>query len=229
MKLLLWDIDGTLLLTGFAGRDLMHSVGRRLFSPRFSLDAAELGGQVDLALFHHAMEAAGLEPTDEHWLTFRTEFVVALRAALAEARDALRVMPGVVELLADLHRRDDVINGIVTGNFREAAHAKLEAAAIEHRRFRPAAFGCESRDRHELVRLAVERGGTGFSGEDVIVIGDTVRDVACAKANGAFAFGVATGHQSREQLLAAGADVAVENLSDAGPLLALLGSSQVER
>lgn len=225
MKLLLWDIDGTLLLTGFAGRDLMHAVGRRLFSPRFSLAATELGGQVDLALFHHAMEAAGLEPTAEHWLAFRTEFVLALRAALAESRDALRVMPGVVELLADLHERDDVTNGIVTGNFREAAHAKLEAAEIEHRRFRPAAFGCESRERHELVRLAVERGGNGFRPEDVIVIGDTVRDVACAKANGALAFGVATGHQTREQLLAAGADIAVDDLRDAEPFLALLGPS----
>ena len=222
MKLLLWDIDGTLLSTGYQGRDLMHSVGRRLFGTSFSLDGKQLGGQVDLALFHHAMNAGGYEPTDTHWRSFREAFVEALRAALHETRDALRVMPGVVELINVFDQRDDVVNGMVTGNFREAALAKLEAARIDHAIFRPTAFGCESHDRNELVRLAIQRGGHGFKGHDVIVIGDTARDVACAKANGAFAFAVATGHQSREQLLEAGADVAVEHLGDSSSILELL-------
>jgi len=222
MKLLLWDIDGTLLLTGFRGQDVMHQVGRRLFSPRFSLDKTELGGQVDLALFHHAMRLAGCEPTDACWAQFRSEFVIALRTALRESADAFRVMPGVVELLGALHERDDVTNGLVTGNFREAAYAKLEAAAIEHTLFNPTAFGCESHDRNDLVRLAMERSGNGYHGKNVIVIGDTVRDVACAKANGVFAFAVATGPHSREQLQAAGADVAVKDLSDPSPLFELL-------
>lgn len=223
MKLLLWDIDGTLLQTSHHGRDLMHTVGRGLFGAGFSLDGVELGGQVDLALFHRAMKAGGYDPTPDHWRAFRQAFAKALRETLHETRDALRIMPGVVDLLETLHGRPDVLNGIVTGNFREAAQAKLEAAEIDHDRFHPTAFGCDSHDRRELVRLAIERGGNGFRGRDVIVIGDTPRDVACAKAHGALAFAVATGPYDTITLREAGADIVVDDLNDETSLLALIG------
>jgi phosphoglycolate phosphatase-like HAD superfamily hydrolase len=131
-----------------------------------------------------------------------------------------RVMPGVPELLAELSRRDGVAIGLATGNFRTAAFIKIEHFGI-HGYLSEGGFGDDAEDRALVVGKAIERvGDRGYS--QVWVVGDTPLDVSAAHANGARALGVATGSLSTAELLEAGADVAVEDLSDTDAIGRLL-------
>jgi phosphoglycolate phosphatase-like HAD superfamily hydrolase len=125
-------------------------------------------------------------------------------------------MPGIVDVLDALDRRDDVVQGLGTGNFRRAGELKLRHFEIA--RYFPGCiggFGEDSEDRHEVIGAGIERlrNGDGAASR-VVVIGDTPHDVSAAKANGAFALGVATGRDSVDDLLACGADAALADLAD---------------
>ncbi len=226
MKLLLWDIDGTLLYTGFSGCEYMQHVGRALFGERFDLAGIEFGGQVDRALFKLALDRAGVVFDDEHWSRFRTAFADAVRERLAAEADRMTVLPGARELVQRFAEHPAVRQGIVTGNFRQTAKIKLAAARYDTSAFGPSAYGCEADLRHELIDLAIDRyhaaHGNGLQRRDVIVIGDTPRDIAAARDAGCTSFAVATGRYAFDALRAAGADHVVANLSDARPLLELL-------
>jgi phosphoglycolate phosphatase-like HAD superfamily hydrolase len=126
-------------------------------------------------------------------------------------------LPGVGALLDALEPREDVFLGLLTGNFRDGARIKLERFDL-WRYFRCGAYGDDSPDRNALVPVAVERasasGLRGVAPEDVIVVGDTPHDVACAHAAGAVAVGVATGGFTVDQLRDCGATVVFETLED---------------
>ncbi len=228
--LLLFDIDGTLLLSGGEGARAMQTVVRRLFGDGFTFEGVEFAGNLDHLIFADAATRSRLERHEEHHEAFRDAYVQELTVRLSERRDAVRVMPGIVELLRALHdraeRRGDVVLGLLSGNYRQAAPVKLEAAGIDPGWFQINALGDEAATRSELVALAMRRYrrrcGMPADPRRVIVIGDTPRDVACAKANGCVAFTVATGSYSVSELLEAGADEAVQDLSDPRRLLARL-------
>ena len=141
------------------------------------------------------------------------------------------VMPGIRELLPVLQSRDDVFLGLLTGNFEEAARIKLGHFGLWDY-FRCGAFGDDAADRNKLVPFAVDRARTcgfgSFDYADVLVIGDTPHDVACAVAVGAQPVAVATGGFSVEQLRATGAPIVLEDLSDTASFLALLESGARE-
>ena len=146
-------------------------------------------------------------------------------------RDLRGRAPGIRELLPVLQSRDDVVLGLLTGNFEEAARIKLGHFDLWDY-VRCGAFGDDAADRNKLVPFAVDRARTcgfgSFDYADVLVIGDTPHDVACAVAVGAQPVAVATGGFSVEQLRATGAPIVLEDLSDTVSFLALLESDARE-
>jgi phosphoglycolate phosphatase-like HAD superfamily hydrolase len=124
------------------------------------------------------------------------------------------LMPGVGAVLDAISARDGVMQALGTGNFRRGGQLKLRYYGIDHHfPEMPGGFGEDSESRDEMIGAAIRRLCDGTKPR-VVVIGDTPHDVAAARANNAFALGVATGRDSVDDLLACGADVALENLSD---------------
>jgi phosphoglycolate phosphatase len=224
--LLLFDIDGTLLLGHGAGRRAMERAGRALLGEAFTLDGIDFGGALDPWIFEQAARRAGIADARAHHDAFRAAYLVELRRALEAGEVRPEALPGVGSLLALLAERADVTLGLVTGNYRQAAPLKISAAGLSPDAFSLGAFGDEAPTRPELVALALGRWSERGARPDpdrVIVIGDTPRDIDCAHANRCRCLAVATGWHSAETLRAAGADAVVPDLTDPSRLLGMLG------
>jgi len=225
-KLLLFDLDGTLLLTHGAGMRAMTRAAAGLLGDHYSFDGVTIGGGLDPWLYHEAARLRGIDNAAEHHETFREIYARELAAELARDDPPSRVLPGVLDLLAHLRRRDDVVLGLLTGNYAHTGPIKLRHVGIEPDWFAVHAWGDEAPDRPALIPLARDRcravAGHAPQGSDVIVIGDTPRDIDCAHRHGCVAFAVATGPHSTLELTEAGAEHVVEDLSDPAPLLSLL-------
>lgn len=205
VKLVLFDIDGTILLTDGAGK---RAIQRALLEVFGSTGPEEhlFGGKTDPQIVRELMRLVGhgdahIDGGMEHLLDRYVEY---LHDELRGASAVVRVMPGIPELLDALEQRHDVILGLLTGNLAAGANAKLSAAGIAPQRFRVGAYGSDHEARDELpavaLRRAIEHLGREIAGRDVVVIGDTPADIACGRAIGARAIGVATGHYSVEEL-----------------------------
>jgi phosphoglycolate phosphatase-like HAD superfamily hydrolase len=231
-KLILFDIDGTLVLTGGAGLRAMNRAGEEILGLLNLLDGIPLAGRTDWIILHDALTRAGHELDEDLFARMREAHIRYLAEEIEHRGDGVKdVMPGVRELLPALRSRDDVALGLLTGNFEEAARIKLDHFDLWDY-FRCGAFGDDAADRNALVPFAVDRArecGLGsFEYADVVVIGDTPHDVACAVAVGAQPVAVATGGFSLDQLRAIGAPVVLEDLSDTEGFLAWLGSGAGE-
>lgn len=230
-RLLLFDIDGTLLRTGGAGMRSMANVAARLFGEQFRWDGIVASGSLDPVIFAEAAALNQLADHESHHDRFRDHYVDELTIQLEQNRHLLQVMPGIHALLGELQqraqRRGDVVLGLLTGNYTAAVPVKLRAAGINPDWFTITCFGDEAPTRPDMVALALRKYermfGRAIEPRRVIVIGDTPRDVDCAKAHGCTAFCVATGGYDVNELRDAGADIAVESLDDPAPLYALLG------
>jgi phosphoglycolate phosphatase len=228
--LLLWDIDGTLLLTYGAGMRGMARAARQLYGDAFCWDGVQASGRLDPLILEDALARNGLQPSDDGHRRFHDAYLVELATELELVRERARAMPGVVAAIATLreknHLRNDVVQGLVTGNYARAAPLKLRACGFDPAWFEIGAFGDEGRTRPDLVALALARCHQRFAWRpdpaSVIVIGDTPLDVECAHAHGCIALAVATGHHGMDELRAAGADVVLEDLSDPTPLFELM-------
>lgn len=227
--LLLFDIDGTLLDTKGAGRRAMERVAAELFGDAFSFEAVSFGGNLDPCIFREAAAANGLAMDhDEAHAAFAARYVPQLRAELeANAGDALacEALAGVHDALAECRAWVDdgaATLGCLTGNYTQAAPVKLGHVGIDVEQFTVTAFGDEADTRPGLVELALHKHRNGsdrpIDPRRVVVIGDTVRDVGCAKAHGCVAYAVCTGSGTRDELVAAGADVIADDLTDLTPL-----------
>jgi phosphoglycolate phosphatase-like HAD superfamily hydrolase len=229
-RLLLWDIDGTLLLTNGAGMRGMARAGRKLYGDAFRWDGVQASGRLDPLILEDALARNGILPSEEGHRIFHDTYLVELAAELEHVGPGARTMPGIRDALAALLERSrllgDVVQGIVTGNYTRAAPLKLRACGLDPAWFEVGAFGDEGRTRPDLVALALRRCRERFAWQpdpkSVIVIGDTPFDVECAHAHGCVAFAVATGLHDIEDLRAAGAEVVVRDLSDPTPLYELL-------
>ena len=219
MKLVLFDIDGTILLTDGAGRRAIHRALDEVFGATGPTDH-RFDGKTDPQIVRELMRMAGHH--DEH-IDGRMElllerYVGYLEEELRAAPHAVRVMPGVYDLLDALDAHRDVVLGLLTGNLVDGARAKLAAGGIDPDRFQVGAYGSDHETRAELPavaqRRALERLGLDVRGSDIVVIGDTPADMTCGRAVGARAIGVATGHYSLDDLRAHGAFTAFEDLSN---------------
>jgi len=217
-RLLLFDLDGTLLTTSRAGMTAMAIAGQQLFGDGFHFEGVHFGGALDPHLFAAAAERAGIEASDANHRAFITAYEQALPATLLDLADRVQVLPGVLDLLGRLRNIDHATLGLLTGNYSRTGPLKLEAAGIDLQWFTIRAWGEEAPTRPELVPVARQRyrhaTGQPIRPEHITVIGDTPRDVACAKAHGCRAVAVATGPFERESLEQTNADVVVNDLTE---------------
>jgi phosphoglycolate phosphatase len=225
-KLVLFDIDGTLVLTGGAGLRAMNRACEEILDHANVLDGVAFAGRTDWSILHDALERIGRELDDTLFAALRERYVALLRNEIEHRGTGVKaVLPGVRALVESLHARDDVFLGLLTGNFEQGARIKLEHFDL-WKYFKCGAYGDDAADRNELVPFAVKRASScglpRLSPRDVVVVGDTPHDVACARAGGALAVAVATGTYTMEQLQDTGADVVFEDLTDAQTFMELL-------
>ncbi len=224
--IILFDVDQTLLHSGGAGSLAMRRAFHQLYGIEDGFRRVEFSGRTDWGILRDAMQQHGLggsaEDFREEMGRFQETYYRLLEPALREVESG-RVMPGVGELLEALAGREGVRMGLGTGNFRQAAFLKLRHFGLDGY-LTEGGFGDDAEDRGELIGIAIERmgGGEWVDSRSIWVIGDTPLDVAAAQANGARSLGVATGRDSVDELRAAGADVALADLSETQAVLAAL-------
>ncbi len=220
---LLFDIDGTLIDTGGAGRRSMERAFERVHQRKDACAGISFGGMTDPAILRAGLQAIGQEPSAAAIEALLAAYVEALAEELRAAQ--CRVHAGMVAALDAGHEKGCAV-GLGTGNVREGAKLKLGRVGL-FERFSFGGFGCDHEVRSELIRKGAERGaeilGVPLAECRVVVIGDTPKDVAAAKAIGAESIAVATGWFSVSDLEAAGATHTFADLTDPRALGALLG------
>ena len=222
MKVILFDIDGTLVRTGGAGKAAMESALCEEFGVRLSSEEIPYSGRTDRAIGHDLLAGHDIDPTPANLGKLIDGYLARLPGCLG--RFAGVVCPGVGDLVGTLRRRADVLLGLLTGNVRRGAKAKLSHYGLWHH-FVCGGFGDDHHDRDDVARSAVrsarEHLGGAVNPSDVWVIGDTPLDVSCARAVGARAVAVATGWHPIDDLAACEPDLLFDDLSDPGELLRL--------
>ncbi|MDP3774309.1 MAG: haloacid dehalogenase-like hydrolase [Gemmatimonadales bacterium] len=218
MKLVCFDIDGTLVWTDGAGRRAIRRALEDVLGAAGPIDGFRFDGRTDGEIVWRLTEAAGLAVDTTLMDRVLARYVELLGAELAKPEHATHVYPGVRELLDALEPREDCVIGLLTGNVASGARLKLGSAGLDFERFRIGAFGSDSHERTALPALAQQRArevlGLEVAGRDVVIIGDTPADMACGKGIGARAIGVGTAAYSAEQLMESGAHAAFADLSD---------------
>ncbi len=222
--LVLFDIDCTLLNADGAGMASLVDAGRILYGEPFTADGVEFAGRLDPLIVRDLLAMNGQAVTPDREIAMRRGYHMALQKRLGRV-GAARALPGAIELVGALRGAPGVTVGLLTGNFPETGRLKLAAAGIDAEHFEVAVWGDGSPHdppaREHLAPVAIEAhcrlSGAALGPEEVIVIGDTPHDVACARAAGCRILGVATGRYSRTDLDQA--DLAVEDLRDVGGVM----------
>jgi phosphoglycolate phosphatase-like HAD superfamily hydrolase len=203
-KLVLFDIDGTMLWSDGAGRRAMTEALTNVFGSAGPTDY-HYDGKTDPQIVRDLMRATGHSDAtiDERLDPLMERYLGRLAQELSAGTHA-HVFDGVRELLDALEARDDIVLGLLTGNLRAGAEIKLRAAGIDVERFRVCAFGSDHHARPELPAFAQRRAfealGLEIPGDRIFVIGDTPADIECGRAIGARAIAVATGRYTPEEL-----------------------------
>ncbi|MBK6843507.1 MAG: HAD family hydrolase [Gemmatimonadetes bacterium] len=207
MKLVLFDIDGTILSTEGAGRRAMEGALVSAFgtpgAPGYRYD-----GKTDVQIVRELMREAGMDDSaiEARLPQVLDDYLVRLEQELADASLRVLLFDGVVALLEALEARDDREIGLLTGNVAAGAERKLRAVGIDPQRFRIGVFGSDHEHRPALPGIALERSraalDASLSGDRLVIIGDTPADIACGRGVGARAIAVATGHYSVDDLAA---------------------------
>ncbi|MBA3273709.1 MAG: haloacid dehalogenase-like hydrolase [Chthoniobacterales bacterium] len=223
-RLLLWDIDATLITTGRAGERALRQIVRQRYGAEDDLRDIEIAGRTDRAIVRSILQKYGFEGTAEEISPFLEEYLQGLSTFLPQLEG--RILPGVEEILKRLHPKADSVLALLTGNLRRGAQLKLQHYGLWHY-FEFGAFADDHHDRNELGafarRRAQETHGHGFDAAFIDVIGDTGHDIACGKIFGARTIAVATGSWTREQLAAHTPDFLFDDLSQVDDVMATLG------
>ena len=221
MKLVLFDIDGTLLVSRGIGREAKRRAMQEHFGVTGDLDNHVFGGKTDWGILADLLVPHGVSSADIGAAMCAYEDVMARH--MNAIRDCYQAepVPHAMELVQHLRERDDTIVGLVTGNTSKTAAIKLDMAGYDRAWFCVGAFGNESAERDDLTRLALARAkdivrdhseGT-LAGADVIVIGDTTADIQAARAIDAVAVAVCTGYEKRDRLIVSDPDFLLTDLS----------------
>jgi phosphoglycolate phosphatase-like HAD superfamily hydrolase len=220
--LVLFDVDGTLLLTAGAGMRAMKRAAAELFGEAFRWDGIVTAGHLDTLIFAEAAALNAIADHERHHPSFRRRYLEALADELERGREGVRAMPGIHRAIERLRAEDRATLGLLTGNYPEAIPLKFGFVGLDPGWFEITAFADDAPTRAGLVEVAIakhsEMTGRTFDPGFVMIVGDTPRDVDCAHAHGCYAFGVATGGYDVAALRAAGADRVVANLHDPEPL-----------
>lgn len=219
MKLVLFDIDGTILWSDGAGRRAMTRALTTAFGSSGSPDY-RYDGKTDMQIVRDLMRMDGHDDAiiDDRMKALLDEYVDRLRTELVAGTTQIHRFDGVLELLDALEARPDRTVGLLTGNIEVGAHEKLRAVGIDPLRFSVCAFGSDHEVRGELPAIAQRRArealGLSVAGDAIVIIGDTPADIDCTRAIGARAIAVATGRYSMEELAEHGPVAVFPNLAD---------------
>lgn len=226
-KLVLFDIDGTLLTThGTASRAFRDAL-LAVYGRTGPIDHYDFHGRTDPQIARELLRMDGLDDAaiDRGLDALWTRYLAGLRDGLARPDADPEVLPGVTSLLDALHATGDHLVALLTGNIEDGARLKLTAADLWHR-FDFGAYGSDHERRDRLpavaVRRARHRSGIHFKARDVVIVGDTPFDVTCGRELGVWAVAVATGKHTVRELEEAGADVVLDDLRDTGRALAAI-------
>ena len=227
MKLVLFDIDGTLLSSEGAGTRAMRAALVELFGtsgdPAYRYD-----GKTDRQIVRDLMRAHGHDDAyiDERMDALFELYLAGLSREVESGERVPRTLPGVPQLLDELESREGVTLGLLTGNIEPGAKVKLAAAGVDVSRFRVNAFGSDHEHRPELPAVAQRRAadflGHELAGDAIYVIGDTPADIRCGEAVGARAIGVATGHYTVDDLRRHEPYAVFESLADTDAVLRVI-------
>ncbi len=222
MRLILFDIDGTLIDSGGAGTRSLNLAFKKVFSIENAFHDISMAGKTDTQIMKEGLMKHNIS-TDGNLGTVIDNYLKHLRKEINN--DRKRVKPGIYEILEKLNLMRDAALGLLTGNIEPGARIKLEPFNL-NRYFPAGAFGSDNEDRNRLLPIAVKRFEKlcqrKIDIDKCIVIGDTPRDVHCAKIYGAMCIGVATGPYPTDELIEADADYVLKDLSDYHNFLQLL-------
>lgn len=223
MKLVCFDIDGTLISTDGAGRRAIHRAMVDEIGTAGPIDSYRFDGRTDGEIVRDLATAAGLAVDDVLVDLVLRRYLVNLEAELGRSGYATQVHPGVREILDVLEARSDIVLALLTGNIAGGAALKLRSAGLHPERFVIGAYGSDHHVRSELPAVAKRRVlevlGHDLPGRDIVIIGDTPADMQCGRAIGARGIGVATARFSVAELMAAGGYAAFSDLSDTNLVL----------
>jgi phosphoglycolate phosphatase-like HAD superfamily hydrolase len=235
-KLILFDIDGTLIVSGGAGARAMTRAFEETWGLSDALRHVDVAGRTDNIILEDALRATGIVAAGEPLERFKRIYCEFLRDELSSANGVAYgnstgngrpkcVLPGIQPLLEALLARQDVSLALLTGNFPESAEIKLRHFDLWEY-FEWGVYGNEATDRHDLLPIALQRhldrGAPSIDPADVIIVGDTPHDISCAHRGGAKAIAVATGNYTLDVLSGCRPDVLVQDLTDHAPFFALL-------
>jgi phosphoglycolate phosphatase len=226
-RLVLFDIDGTILTDRGASRSAFADALARVYGYDGDLSRYDFSGRTDPQIAHMVLRDAGHSPDDiESALPHLWEIYLAGLERNATP-ERVRVMPGIRELLAELEAHADVVLALLTGNIEPGARLKLGGAGLNDY-FPFGAFGSDSPDRTELPPIAMQRAsrqlGKAFRGEDVVIIGDSIYDVRCGVPYAATTIAIASGKTPAETLRAEHPSHFFDSAEDLGAMTrAILG------
>lgn len=224
-KLVLFDIDGTILLTSGAGGRAIIAATQEVIRHRNALEGVRFDGKTDPQIVSELLDVAGhLRPHPvERIEQICRRYVELLAYELERPGNCSSVMPGITELLDQLETRGEVVLGLLTGNLATGAALKLRSAGLDPERFRVGAYGSDSADRAALPPIATHRAEVYFgrvpSGSEVVIIGDTPADIACGQCINARSVAVATGRYTVSDLTACKPHAVFQDLSNTEQVL----------
>ena len=223
-KLLLFDIDGTLIASGGAGEHALRLGIKDRFGLEEDFQGIEIAGRTDSGIARQFFAKHSLPETPGNIAAFFESYLDHLAILLPKKEG--RLLPGILELLEALKGRPDVVLALLTGNLARGAELKLTHYGVWDY-FEFGAYADDHHDRNELGHFArtraLERHGIDFPPARIYVLGDTPHDITCARAIGATAVAIATGQYSRAQLAAHAPDFLFDDLGDVAAVLAALG------
>ena len=223
-RLLLFDVDGTLIHSGGAGVHALKSAFRERFGIADELHDIEIAGMTDSGIVVSILKKHQIPATNENVSAFLDSYVHFLSLELPRRKGKL--LPGVLQLLEKLKSRSHLVLALLTGNVSRGAQLKLEHYGVWHF-FEFGAFADDHHDRNRLGSVARDRAkkkqGHEFSASEIDVIGDTPRDIACGKALGARTIAVATGIWRRDELTKYHPDFLIDDFSDVEGIIHTLG------
>ena len=223
-KLVLFDIDGTLLTSGGAGERALRQGFRERFGIDDDLAKVEIAGRTDSGIARRMLAAHDLPESPENLTAFFDGYLHFLTQELPASPG--RLLPGIVALLEALKPREDIVLALLTGNLERGAELKLTHFGVWHY-FEFGAYADDHHDRNQLGHFArtraKEKHGIDFPPERIFVLGDTPHDVSCARAIGAKAVAIATGKFTSAELGAHAPDYLLDDLSDVPAVLRIFG------
>jgi len=218
-RLVLFDIDGTLLSAGGAGKRAIHAALMEVFGTTGPIGGYSFAGRTDPEIVRDLLRAGGVDDAEIDAglpaLWFR--YVENLHREVREMR--IHPLPGVRPLVKRVEQAGgETVLGLLTGNIAAGARIKVEAAGLRFDRFRVGAYGSDHAARPELPAIAVERArdltGVAYAGKEIVIVGDTPKDVACGTHLGVRTIAVATGSHPVDELAACGPDHVFADLGD---------------